>query len=37
MTDKRFEIAATELVGIVLMSVVAVLCAVIAAAFAFGV
>ena len=36
MTDTRLEIAAPELVGIILMSVVAVLLAVIVAAFAFG-
>ena len=36
MADTRLDFAASELVGIVLMSVVAVLLAVIVAAFAFG-
>ena len=35
MADKQLEIAASELVGIILTSVIAVLLAVIVAAFAF--
>ena len=35
MADTRFEIATSELVGIIMMSMVAVLLAVIVAAFAF--